>query len=190
MGAVQQLCEKGILLEHGAVKYSGNVCQVIDRYNYQMINNEIVILNKSKMIESYKINIEGSLADEKSKVGINLNVLQKLENIFFDVALHNEKGERLVHIRNDKKYFFDLNKGTHWLYYEFEKMPIRAGDVFASFYLADKNKNETYLHLKNCHIAHFECEDDVYPTKPILYPDYSLHINETKKFEKYYGAKG
>ncbi len=116
MGAVRNLCSKGILLNNGLINFSGNVEEAIkvyqnlnfDNVRMEYIGDKIIkraILNSKKNILKYKSNFELEVSIE-SKFPINNLILGLVIKDFDEVTLIGINNKNyLLNKMNDKETF-------------------------------------------------------------------------------------
>lgn len=101
MGAVKNLCKRGVLLEQGKVKSTGEIEDVIEEYLSNSIKDSSISFKVSHK-ENYKFNYFRILNSN----GIETNSFMTGESLFFDIGIQNCLFDNSIGIG---VYFYNLN---------------------------------------------------------------------------------
>ena len=141
MGAISQLCDKGILLQNGTIAYQGEVGETISQYNNINERNTVDInqLNttKDKKVELKEIKIYDSKVKEKSsfdiaeKINIRLDyeVKEKLNGLQMAVTFYRN-GIPIFHSYNTddmETKLFESRPGRHVSTLTINQMFLKPG---------------------------------------------------------------
>lgn len=141
MGAISQLCNKGILLHQGNLVYQGNVEESISNYN--SMNQDIVIdtnkllSTKHKEVELIKIKLLDNTNEEKSIFDIDENIVielnyeikEKLYGLQMTLILYRN-GLVIVNSFNTdqlKEHLTDYTIGNYRSRLQINKMFLKSG---------------------------------------------------------------
>ncbi len=104
LGAVRNLCHRGLILENGKILQEGNIHEILHSYStHSAIPTEkYYVKNKGLFLQSLKM-IQGKKAEENLIFNLNLkvdnkNILQK-NNLFIDIGIINPTGQFSLHLR-------------------------------------------------------------------------------------------
>lgn len=119
MGAVQNLCNKGIVLEKGRLVFEGNQHDSLDFYskiykdNLQNSSNHIVYKNKILINEiicsSDNRNLNQTdeiLLGNNLEIGIDLTALEEIYDMSLAIDILNTNGELMSHLTNEDDGFY------------------------------------------------------------------------------------
>jgi lipopolysaccharide transport system ATP-binding protein len=94
LSAVRELCDKGLLLENGALKVNDNISDVIE--SYYRTTNETISLNKIKVTVKYEDDLAYWAVGTRIKIIIeNLNAVK---GNFLDITFYDKFGKRVFSI--------------------------------------------------------------------------------------------
>jgi lipopolysaccharide transport system ATP-binding protein len=115
MAAVQSLCEKAILLNHGMVEKTDDIFNVIA--NYQNDTKRINKVSKSKndinnenFISFFEINVLTLNSLSEIEIKIEFEIGNLVEGLSFDIALINSNNQRISTIRELFIDYFKKNE--------------------------------------------------------------------------------
>lgn len=151
MAAVKSLCTRGILIENGVAVFEGSIDETISRYLQGDIVNIKLIDNKKRtgsglvLFESVKV--YGDAEDVKPKTGGSLvielcitnNNLINSSNLFFDIRIDDDFGQRLVWVSTRLKEICNVDNPNK-IVVKFDKNPFESGIYFATIFLQIKNE--------------------------------------------------
>ncbi|MDB5200774.1 MAG: Teichoic-acid-transporting ATPase [Ferruginibacter sp.] len=101
MDAVETLCEKVLILEHGTIKYDGPAIEGIKNY-MRLENTEGVFKVLSQELKWLGLESKphyDPVDDIRFEIAFEASV--SIPDFFVDCAIVNEKGEMIVHIKSD-----------------------------------------------------------------------------------------
>lgn len=150
MGAVQNMCTKGILLNNGSISFSGTALDAVNTYvgsKSQHLDSQTVVrvMNKAISIDDYVVDLDGASTDKPGR-RINLSIKGELQipmNISLEVMLYDEYDTLIgmyspthfygttdnlqsgnFHIKGDFYIPEILNNGTYYLNARLSQMNI------------------------------------------------------------------
>ena len=137
--AVSEICNKGLLMVNGRVKYNGPIEETIDKYlKGDNTNSEIYII-KNNGINWEGITNKSEQSNYKPNDDINLNLKFSIKNltsagIFIDFNIFNENNENVIHSRSNWVGFtFDTISNTEMLFnYKVFSPKLSPGKYFLS----------------------------------------------------------
>lgn len=110
MAAVKQLCQKGILLNHGMIEENGNVDRVIEKY---FAGNSIDSFDKYKhsanslFLKSVSVSSNNSeLLISGSPLTIELNLNSYTSDTVIDIGIYNREDEKILNLSTE--YYNDI----------------------------------------------------------------------------------
>jgi lipopolysaccharide transport system ATP-binding protein len=153
MGAIRQLCTRGILIEKGALAMNADVDSVVRRYVEGAATGEMKIIDhgikKSPAVDITSIRVDGSELDD-------INVAAEQKSLTFEIRgiIHAHtrlavEGRLLDNLGNPVAYFspahFDpsyqeqikASPGPFFLQGEIDLPSLTQGQYFLDFYLSD-----------------------------------------------------
>lgn len=146
MAAVKTLCNNGILLENGLVKYSGNVDKCVSYYLGNSKENEYIksfdIGTDSIRVQKIEIKNVGtddfkSLYENQAiELSTELHVLtEDPERYHLTYVLNNEQGEPLFSLSHFEQ--FGLKTGHNKIKCTFPSKYFQAGNYYLSLYIIE-----------------------------------------------------
>ena len=156
LGAIQSLCNKGILLQNGKQIHTGNIENVIEKYIHQekpssnlydLINLPRSGYNGDLLFEKF------SMINDKLKFGetikFKLSILSKtndnFKNLDFGIAVTDLKEAQLIHISNRFiNLKFDYNEKENIYEFEIENC-LNSGIYNITFFLRANNIIQDWL---------------------------------------------
>jgi lipopolysaccharide transport system ATP-binding protein len=125
MAAVQSLCNKGIVLQHGIKIYEGTSTDAVSNYQKTNISNDIVISKwseseapgdqRAKLLAAEAYPTQGDFIDFRSGVTLKFIVQSNISKSLLDVSF-NLKNQEEVLIFHHGNYLTSLNKLTQGIY--------------------------------------------------------------------------
>lgn len=162
MSSIKQLCNKGIFLEKGEIKYKGEIENCIELYSNENISNKKEIIDFVKT-KNQILHIESIEINHSKNSSISLNHDENTLNItiegFTDESLNFEV-EALFYNSFDTPFAFYCPAHFNGITPKFEKgkfsikrtitLPenTNKGNLFMSLFLCDAGK-EVYMELSN-----------------------------------------
>lgn len=153
MGAVKNLCNKGIVLENGIVKSNGNIDFAITSYlsSNSEISNSIFCPDKSEILKTFEILT--SIVD--IKIGNEIKFLFQLINITKTTELHigiyNLENQKISHLTTD--YFTGFNFSDKFITCCIPKLNLTEGDYYVNVLVKDKSIMERYENCLQFHVS-------------------------------------
>lgn len=143
MNAVNQLCNKGILLNKGQIEMIGDTTSIISKYIENQINQSDVIVpnnNNKAYLNGIKICSKGvSSILSGSDVEFEIEVFSKevISNVQFGFGVNDVFGNRIItpsskHINKA----FNLNKGLNYIVCSLPVFPLKPGRYFMDMYIS------------------------------------------------------
>jgi len=150
MSAVQNLCDKGIFIESGAVSKVGDIDSVIKSYmEIKMVSQ--TVLSCSDDIKWHGISNQDMLKsvkyDEDLKIKFSFSLSKAYSDLIFDVLIFNEKEERIaLCLSGDLDKMFSFSPGTCFLEVNIKAMNLIPGSYYCAVYLGDLKKLNPLYH--------------------------------------------
>lgn len=140
MGAISQLCGKGILIKEGKIKIFASTRNVIDEYlknNHEIINTNF-IGSLSQIITVKKILVNSFIGDKQifispsSKINITIfgNCGREIDDFRITFSLFRD-GVRVLSLHDGQSYS-DMPKGQFEVDFEIPDYFLRPGDYFVA----------------------------------------------------------
>lgn len=152
MSSIQQLCNKGLLLSEGSVKFSGSVRDTIDEYLVNKNTSKLAYYsseeNTSKSESYFKsIHFENELGNKIDTVlsGDELNIVFEYYSPFSDdlihVAIYDKMGDKLIHL-NTEMVGYNGNKANNnkRVVFNIPQFPLYEGSYSFDFSLVGNNQ--------------------------------------------------
>lgn len=140
MGAVQEICRRGIHIDNGQIEFEGEIAECIG--NYYQLGSSITISNNigHHPIALGPIEINGSRVpslrtDEPAVVSLDF-VSHEAEDPMIFLIIENSLGQSMVHVSvNSKTIGFDTLKGEYTLRVEMPPLWLSPGlySVYSKF---------------------------------------------------------
>lgn len=152
MQSMLMLCNRGILLEKGQIKYMGNIANIVDQYiNEEASKSQLEIHYATKekdpdiptdfiRITSFKMLGASSTSihqGEKFKGRITIESLQKVKDVRFRISIHNMSGAPVgMSAMNE---LMDIKKGDTSFDFQLDTSYLADGTYALSFALVVNN---------------------------------------------------
>jgi lipopolysaccharide transport system ATP-binding protein len=144
MAAVQSLCKRSLLIQHGAVVGNGPSHDVIMQYFQSASSTRSIVPNAGKPVFISDLVIDhgsGQVYTGKSvNVDIQVTTLQAINNVLVGVGVNDLMGTRLFTIfskHTEKKFFF--HEGVNTVRCVIDNLPLKPGMYVAEIYVGDGN---------------------------------------------------
>ncbi|MFV0539035.1 MAG: ABC transporter ATP-binding protein [Dysgonomonas sp.] len=159
MGAVKSLCQTGILLEDGAIKYQGEVSKVIDEYFLGEMEDgdgkrsKIPYNTKGYFTEWSNYQNENIYySGDEINLQFKFKAKEILNNTELGLVIRNSNGEIIFgcNSRDNGGDYFSINEGEHVFNFNFV-LPIKGGPYEIDITLVSHNQiidqwvSNTYL---------------------------------------------
>lgn len=156
MAAIKTLCNKGIVLENGNLKYEGNAVNAVTAYLKGDAESQNCKLFGDKHNNNFFKLIEISLnpknetadtaLDEYHEIEINtkIDIKKNAERLHVTFVLNNEQGEPIFTFTHSSTCVF-LNNGFNHLICTLPKGFLNVGNYFLSFYLIQDSKESIFI---------------------------------------------
>lgn len=198
MAAVQKLCKRGILLEDGAVKYSGGIEDTIRMYiDDGTIPSQSVFFdnlatapgNDKVRIKSFEVlPVKGDVVSVASGIHFRLRFMNYVPNIHLDAAFELRTVDDIIIFNSGKVVSprHDAKIGEYIVEFSLPPFMLNRGKYCMIIWFGENNKYricEKYSHLFMIEDSFYE---DPYMDKPrpgIL----KLEINASSHFKELYG---
>lgn len=193
MGAIKQLCTRGLLLNNGELQLESSLDEIIYQYNSnitQVTQEGDYINDGSGLIKlksyTYKPNIMKIDAREILNIKFNFSLIFEQEilnnEISFAIGISNYDGARVAHMENDLiKKRFNASKGSMHLAITIKNSSLKEGVYRLTLFA--KCKNEIALWIKD-QVAFEVPSRDFWGTGQTLegksatmYLDYNMELN-------------
>lgn len=152
MSAVKSLCNNGIVLTNGKIKYFGSTENAINEYLIgDLVNQKLIDItersgNKKVLFETVKVfgndetmnPITGGLMTMEFEIQ-NYNQFPS-NAIRFDMRIDDNFGQRLVWLSTSLKQCITI-ENAHKIIVNFDKTPLEQGIYFVTIYLAVNNED-------------------------------------------------
>ena len=161
MAAIENLCDKGIIIQNGQVSYSGGIQQAINKYintSLDISNNMIGsrtdragILNiKILKVEVLDINnnpIAIALSGQRIKIAIHFENLKNIEfkNLSIAISLRRDDGVLASVFCNEYTNDIIKNKKSNVFICEIPKLPLMKGNYIMNFMIINNNETEDWI---------------------------------------------
>jgi lipopolysaccharide transport system ATP-binding protein len=142
--AISTLCPNCLILKEGNVDFIGETKEAISNYLKQKGSNEKGIINYDKKILEFQgiknaKELQGIIVNKNIECKIELDVLvdQKVNDVFIDAAIYNEKREMVIHSKTKyvgSSFSFDSRK-KYTINYFIEKPNLSPGVYNLSIYI-------------------------------------------------------
>ncbi|WP_312075196.1 ABC transporter ATP-binding protein [Chryseobacterium sp.] len=194
MTAIQVLCNKGIYLNNGKIKSTGNINKIISHYNReQYAIDETYIIN----VQNPEINFE-SLDSNTDMISISdilslkFKILSKQfssDEVFFDIAIYNSLDQMVIHSKTEYiRKGFKIEKNSDFiLEYTVQNANLSPGTYKTTIYAYEmlKGVENVILWIDNIIINTVSSQNPYIITdattlsnlddlKSITYPKYNL----------------
>jgi len=154
MAAVQNLCNRLIVLKNGSIKFSGEVKDGIDFYlnSSNIKNNDLELIN-----ENFRVNKISLLNESNNKTSVGIlgkplnfkiefNSKIVVSNFVVKITVKNYFDKVLFVLSNfHTGQVFNIEKGENIIYCKIDKMPLFSGSYNVNLYFLDLIKRETIL---------------------------------------------
>ncbi len=167
MGAVQELCNKAMLMQHGTVKEFGETSRVITTYlnsfrnqesSYDLREHQNREGNKNVEITSYEFqnehgeHIDSFLAGQSGKIILNFKVNKPnhINTLHFSIRASDDMDKNVFHMSNsvangiEFKIDDTVKEGT--VACSFESLPIQPGVYYLHFFVSDLQEVFDHVH--------------------------------------------
>lgn len=146
MGAVNKLCNKGILLNKGHVQMNDDISSVISEYiGNQMNQNSSIIPNihNRAYLNAIKINSEGKnsvLSGSNVEFEIEIISTELISNVSIGFGINDTFDNRIItpSSRNINKVF-NLKSGRNYIRCTIPIFPLKPGRYFMDMYISSGN---------------------------------------------------
>jgi len=141
MDAIEALCNRCLLLDHGRVVNEGNPHSVIEAYleDVKKTGVNVRLGNQFLVWEGIenRIELDGLRSDEDIRFTLCFGTTHKdLTNVFFDFELHNEQGDVVTHTKSKfLPYSANLPGNSHArIHYVIKSPKLTPGRYFLTVY--------------------------------------------------------
>ena len=164
MASIRALCNNGILLENGTIRYSGPVEDTIDKYMQQNFHYSSLPISEMPRDGkcSGKVRFTGlRFLNDKGEEIVPHCGRSTIIEISFDVTEHNLEGcsialgvsdnygaKKLTFPTNLTIPDFSLAKGQHKAFCKIERLPLTAGSYWISLWADVKKECSDYIESK------------------------------------------
>ena len=142
MAAIQNLCNKGIFIENGMMKYDGEISKVIDNYNSKKKIEIIPNTEKETYLKKIKIYNENKSAIKTGGKAIFELILESkinLNDVIIGLGINDNIGNRVItpfSLHLDKKY--TIEKGENTIICEIPFLPLKPNIYTLQVYIGNK----------------------------------------------------
>jgi lipopolysaccharide transport system ATP-binding protein len=157
--AVEQLCTKGILLQNGMLKLSGDIHDITTAYKKASVNENQLKRSGTRLVEFLKYrmtNLKGLETDEiflgdSFHIEAEFNARENADYTDFSLDIRNDSNEFIGHITNsdDRFEMKNLKKGVaSKVSITVNDMSFAPGTYYISLWLG--NNYGTFDYIENC----------------------------------------
>jgi lipopolysaccharide transport system ATP-binding protein len=167
MGAVQELCNKAMLMQHGSIKEFGHTPKVITSYlnsfrqqetSYDLREHSHREGNKKIQFTGYKIlnelnePVDSLLAGQSGKVVLEfqINEPDNINTLHFSVRVSDDMDKNIFHMSNSvaNGIEFKIDKSVHRgkAICDFENLPLQPGIYYLHFFVSDLREVFDHVH--------------------------------------------
>ena len=191
MAAVEALCEKACLFDNGKILKFSNTKDIVSYYiNLSVSKGEFIrkISDKINWLGVSKSNSKASLKmDDDLTITFSFYAKRDIENLLIDIAVHNEKDERIIHAK--EKFVNQSRKikgGTKFnVIYKINKPNLIQGKYFLVVYAYTQDEvlfwgekiDGPYISGKPC----FGITENFDGINGYVMPEYSVNYELNKK---------
>ena len=198
MAAVQKLCKRGILLEDGAVKYSGGIEDTIRMYiDDGIIPSQSVFYddlsaapgNDKVRIKSFEVlPVKGNVVSVASGIHFRLRFMNYVPNIHLDVTFELRTVDDIIIFNNGKVVSpqHDSKVGEYIVDFSLPPFMLNRGKYNMEMWFGENNKYKICGRFSYPFMVEDSFYDDPYMDTPrpgIL----KLEINASSHFKELYG---
>jgi lipopolysaccharide transport system ATP-binding protein len=156
MASVQNLCSKGIMLEHGMIKCAGNIDEVVREYLSKSRAENVILADVKKRKGNGKLRfVHGYVGNESNetietfkdltiKLDFNLEPSVHLVQQRIDVGINNFMGDRVAWLStsniNDQ-----FNIQSNSIEFNIKNLPLAPGDYSCNVYCEINNEVADWL---------------------------------------------
>lgn len=150
MAAVQGLCTRVVVLEHGSVVFEGDTNQSVEFYLKNSKTSSVVKKSNPK----FKVSVsQKNVYTFSETLKLNLGFVNDLDTnkeVFIDIAVVNQMEDFVLHYKmNFEKEALKINKGNSSLEISIENPRLVLGEYSMIIYIYDKIKNVLFW-IENC----------------------------------------
>jgi len=139
MSAVQNLCDKGIVMEQGQVKFAGDIDEAIESYlSFFDSGGDYRELHKDKAISLVGFDIPSAIK-YGSSLRLSFDFLSKevFKKCFFDVAVLDSNMNIITHYKsNYSEELFNISKGNNKILLDFNGFNLMDSSCYLFIHLA------------------------------------------------------
>ncbi|MFV0421082.1 ABC transporter ATP-binding protein [Oleidesulfovibrio sp.] len=157
MGAVQNLCNKGVVLGGGKVQFAGKVANAVVEYN--KLNNKNYdscdVLTHNPNVFFCGAECQDIVASgDDWVVELSFEFLQNFGKTFFDFAVDSAKGQRVIQISNGKMGRFFEASGKKRVTVKIRNVHLSHGQYHVHIYMKSLDGHVLYVakNIKNIHV--------------------------------------
>jgi lipopolysaccharide transport system ATP-binding protein len=183
ISTVQQLCNKGMVLQKGEVVFNGHVNQAVQCYEKltSILGSDFTLVAKHKAVDMVDYALCGDVASEADwEFSVTFEAKQEFKDCFFDFGIYNERHYPLVHHMSPPvEQFFTLKKGRTKVRVRIPAPRLNLGSYQLIIYLADREHKVLY-ESKNIPVAFvMDVPPQTGPTA-LITPNTSVKVSHEK----------
>ena len=146
MSAVQNLCDKGIVMDKGQIKFAGYITKSIKVYNEGSKGDTKEILKQHKDLNMLKFEKAQTISSGSSvNLSFEFDSKREFKDCFLDFSFINATGEHLVYyFSNEQGKNFDIRKGKIVIKYEVSELMLNSGTYDLLITLGDRANTHLY----------------------------------------------
>ncbi len=154
----KQLCNKGLLLNHGKLVHLGDIESTADRYARDSMGREFEDIKIKHQEDGIEILEVKSCGNVKSGDDWNFHFKLKADKdygpCFVDTWIHNNEIDPILHIPGlHTNSIFEFNKGILEINVRMCAMQLNLGDYMAGLYISTHSQREVLLDISHIQIA-------------------------------------
>lgn len=151
MGAIENLCEKAILIDQGKITFFGNTLIAMGKYLKTTLDNckqelflrkdrkgnKKVIVTKMYFINKDNLITNNLIAGEKTRIILELShKIKKESHIKIAIGIDNEKGQRLCNLNNEiTAEDLIIHKNSKRIICSIPNLPFTEGKYFTTIFI-------------------------------------------------------
>lgn len=181
--AVSSFCKSGIYMKNGRIEYKGEIGDTLKKYttDKSISSGGTINTDSGKIVFNEIVNAQqlANLSiDSNLEMILDFTAKEKLDNIFIDVAIYNETGDMLIHLKT--KYMsspFSFAEGKKdKISINIEKPNLAPGAYKMTLYVYHENISKVvHLWIDDIPLCRFNSSNPYYQSG-------SLYLDEVRSY--------
>ncbi|UDQ96962.1 ABC transporter ATP-binding protein [Lentisphaerota bacterium WC36G] len=143
--AVQNLCNKGIVLDKGEVIYSGNVEDAVKYYTDLNSNGNFNLITKDKNLDFVDFICPTALHSKSNwDFQFKINSQKHYQDCYINFVISNANNLKIIHYSGQKDKFRDIKQGLNTLTFSVGDVHLNDSKLSLTLQILDKNLNEIF----------------------------------------------